>query len=107
MRTAEEIMRYPFRAPGVSYAELAAIADDFDREAGVSVQSPPGGGFGVSLHPSTGTGNGAAKMNEEKVRAIRHAAEAGANLARLAAAFGISTRAARHIVKGTSWGHVK
>ncbi|MER5886826.1 hypothetical protein ABT160_23630 [Streptomyces sp. NPDC001941] len=58
-------------------------------------------------HPSTGTGNGAAKLNDAKVRAIRVAAGAGANLAHLATAFGISVRTARHIVEGTSWRHVR
>ncbi|WP_116210119.1 hypothetical protein [Streptomyces olivoreticuli] len=81
MLTAEEIMRFPFRQD-----LLPGMAD---------------------LHPSTGTGNSSAKLNEAKVRAIRSAAAAGAHLAALGHAFGISERAARHIVDGTSWRHVR
>ncbi|MFJ9574311.1 hypothetical protein [Streptomyces bacillaris] len=94
MRSAEEIMRHPFRVPeALSYEELSRICDDFDRAA--------------EVHPSTGTGNSAAKLNEDKVRAIRQAADAGARLTPLAEAFGISARAARHIVRRTSWTHVQ
>ncbi|MEU7168392.1 hypothetical protein AB0A70_27745 [Streptomyces morookaense] len=77
--SAEEIMRWPFR-------QDTLVPD---------------------LHPSSGTGNSSAKLNEDKVRAIRSAAAAGAHLATLGHAFGISERATRHIVDGTSWRHVQ
>ncbi|MFD8318903.1 hypothetical protein [Kitasatospora purpeofusca] len=56
--------------------------------------------------PSQGTGNSQAKLNSDKVYAIRKAADAGAKLAELADAFSISVRACRHIARRTSWTHL-
>ncbi|MGW2398487.1 hypothetical protein ACWCYY_18235 [Kitasatospora sp. NPDC001664] len=56
--------------------------------------------------PSQGTGNSQAKLNADKVLAIRKAADAGARLAELAEAFEISVRACRHIARRTSWTHL-
>ena len=58
------------------------------------------------LPPSVGERNSAAVMTEDKVRAIRAAHDAGADLAGLARAFDIHVRTARHIVQRTSWRHV-
>lgn len=59
-----------------------------------------------TLPPSVGERNSAAKLTESKVRAIRAAAAAGGRASALATAFGVSDRAVRHIVRGTSWTHI-
>jgi len=53
-----------------------------------------------------GERNSAARLTADKVRAIRIAAAAGANLRDLARAFDVAERTARHIVDGTSWRHL-
>ncbi|GAA2609728.1 hypothetical protein GCM10010411_50060 [Actinomadura fulvescens] len=58
------------------------------------------------LPPSVGERNSAAKLTESKVRAIRTAYAAGGRASALAEAFGVSPRAVRHIVRGTSWTHL-
>lgn len=60
-----------------------------------------------TLPPSVGERNPAARMTADGVRALRAAYRAGGTLRHLARAFGISERAARHIVRGTSWTHVR
>lgn len=60
-----------------------------------------------TLPPSVGERNPAARMTADGVRALRAAYQAGGTLRHLARAFGISERAARHIVRGTSWTHVQ
>lgn len=60
----------------------------------------------AELPPSVGERNSAAVLTEDKVRAIRQAADAGADLATLARAFHVHVRTARHIVQRTSWRHV-
>lgn len=59
-----------------------------------------------TLPPSVGERNSAAKLTESKVRAIRVAFAAGGRASALATAFGVSDRAVRHIVRGTSWTHI-
>lgn len=61
----------------------------------------------TTLPPSVGERNPAARMTADGVRALRAAYQAGGTLRHLARAFGISERAARHIVRGTSWTHVQ
>ena len=61
----------------------------------------------VTLPPSVGERNSAAKLTAEQVRAIRAAVAAGGRLAALAVAFGVSPRTVRHIARGTSWTHVR
>jgi len=58
------------------------------------------------LPPSVGERNPAALLTADKVRALRAAHAAGAQLCYLARAFGISERAARHVVQRTTWRHV-
>lgn len=60
----------------------------------------------VDLPPSAGERNPAALLTADKVRALRAAHAAGAQLSSLARAFGISERAARHVVQRTTWRHV-
>lgn len=59
-----------------------------------------------ALPPSVGERNPAALLTADKVRALRIAHAAGAQLCYLARAFGISERAARHVVQRTTWRHV-
>ena len=58
------------------------------------------------LPPSTGERNSAAKLTSVQVRAIRIAAAAGGRASAIAAAFGVSDRTVRHIIRGTSWTHI-
>lgn len=58
------------------------------------------------LAPSMGERNSAAKMTEEKVKALRASHDAGVGISAIADAFEIDVRTARHIVQRTSWRHV-
>lgn len=60
----------------------------------------------TQLAPSMGERNSAAKMTEEKVKALRASHDAGVGIAAIADAFEIDVRTARHIVQRTSWRHV-
>ena len=61
----------------------------------------------VDLPPSAGERNPAALLTADKVRTLRADHAAGAQLTSLARAFGISERAARHVVQRTTWRHVE
>lgn len=60
-----------------------------------------------ALPPHTGERNSAARLTERKVRAIRAAFDAGASVSGLAIAFDVSDRTIRHVVRGTSWTHIR
>jgi predicted DNA binding protein len=59
------------------------------------------------LPPSVGERNSSARLTTRQVLAIREAHEAGGSVRGLAEAFGVSDRAIRHVVRGTSWTHVR
>lgn len=61
----------------------------------------------ATLAPSVGERNPAARLTATQVRAIRAAHAAGGRVTHLAAAFGVSPRAVRHVVRGTTWAHLE
>ena len=61
----------------------------------------------ATLAPSVGERNPAARLTTKQVRAIRAAHAAGGRVTHLAAAFRVSPRTVRHVVRGTTWAHLE